>query len=90
VIRAVLFDVDGTLYRQGPLRRRMALELAALPWDARSLRGAVAVWRRIACFRRVREELRALGHATESLADLQFTEPALRLGEDPEAVRSTV
>jgi phosphoglycolate phosphatase-like HAD superfamily hydrolase len=30
-IRAVLFDLDGTLYRQAPLRALMALELFALP-----------------------------------------------------------
>ena len=30
-IRAVLFDLDGTLYRQKPLRRLMALELMTLP-----------------------------------------------------------
>lgn len=90
MIRAVLFDVDGTLYRQGPLRLRMALELAVLPWTARSLRAARAVWRRVACFRRVREELRALGRPTEPLATLQYEEPARRLGDDPAAVRATI
>jgi FMN phosphatase YigB (HAD superfamily) len=28
-LEAIVFDVDGTLYRQGPVRRRMALRLAA-------------------------------------------------------------
>ena len=37
-IRAVLFDVDGTLYRQRPLRLLMAAELCALAF--RHPRGA--------------------------------------------------
>ena len=32
-LRAVLFDLDGTLYRQTRLRLLMALELATLPLD---------------------------------------------------------
>jgi hypothetical protein len=30
-IRGVVFDLDGTLYRQRPVRVCMAVELAALP-----------------------------------------------------------
>jgi phosphoglycolate phosphatase/putative hydrolase of the HAD superfamily len=33
-IRAVLFDLDGTLYRQPPMRLLMALELSSLPLSA--------------------------------------------------------
>ena len=29
VVKAVIFDVDGTLYRQRPLRRAMAVRLVA-------------------------------------------------------------
>ena len=51
-VRAVLFDVDGTLYHQGPLRLCMALELAALPLrvlpaSARRTWGAIRAFRRV-------------------------------------------
>jgi HAD superfamily hydrolase (TIGR01549 family) len=55
--RAVLFDLDGTLYRQGPLRALMALELATLP-----LGGPAKAARRfqaIQAYRRAQEALRA-------------------------------
>ena len=86
---AVLFDLDGTLYRQGPLRRRMLGELARSPLRV----GPRATWRvvrRLRVFRRVREELRELGRPAEPLVELQYRVPAERLGEAPEAVRGTV
>jgi HAD superfamily hydrolase (TIGR01549 family) len=57
--RAVLFDLDGTLYRQGPLRALMALELATLPLGgpARAARRL----RAIQAYRRAQERLRAEG-----------------------------
>jgi len=58
-VRAVLFDVDGTLYRQGPVRARMALELLLAPIALRSLGRARRAWRAIGAFRRAQEELRA-------------------------------
>ena len=57
-VRAVLFDVDGTLYRQRPLRLRMAAELGALALT-RPLR-APSVWRTLSAYRRAQEGLR--GH----------------------------
>jgi FMN phosphatase YigB (HAD superfamily) len=55
-IRAVLFDVDGTLYRQRPLRLLMAAELGALAF--RHPRGAPAVWRTLSAYRKAQESLR--------------------------------
>jgi len=82
---AVVFDVDGTLYEQSPLRRKMAVELLAYcalrPWQAGLLR-------RLQTFRRQRE---ALGE--EEAADvrrLQYERPAVALGLDPEALRREV
>src|SRR5437868_5606615 len=57
-IRAVLFDVDGTLYRQRPLRLLMAAELGALALR-RPFR-APSVWRAISAYRQAQEALR--GH----------------------------
>jgi HAD superfamily hydrolase (TIGR01549 family) len=85
----VLFDVDGTLYHQGPLRLCMALELAALP-----LRGSQAsarrTWGAIRSFRRVREELRDLGVAEAPLSRLQFQCAAERAGMEVEEVEAAV
>ncbi len=87
-VNAVLWDLDGTLYHQAPLRRRMLMELAWTPLT-RGL-GARRILRRLRSFRRVREELRERGRPEESLERLQYAEPARRIGEDPEAVEATV
>lgn len=55
--RAVLFDVDGTLYRQRPLRVLMALELATLPLT--SPRAAVRQMVALRAFRAAQEDLRS-------------------------------
>ncbi len=48
--RAIVFDVDGTLYAAGPLRRRMALSLirayAGNPWRLWQAARALQAWRR--------------------------------------------
>lgn len=83
--RALLFDVDGTLYRQPPLRLRMAAELLASP-----LRGPVAALRAargVAVFRRTREALRG---ERGGLERLQYTRAAERAGVDAEALETWV
>lgn len=56
--RAVLLDVDGTLYYQERLRLLMALELSLLPLTRLSYRTASQTWRVLRIFRNVREQLR--------------------------------
>jgi phosphoglycolate phosphatase-like HAD superfamily hydrolase len=77
-VRGVLFDVDGTLYDQRRLRLLMAADLARFALVKGT--GALEVWRAILCFRRTREELRALGRPPGSLAELQYAEAARRVG----------
>jgi HAD superfamily hydrolase (TIGR01549 family) len=89
-IRAALFDVDGTLYRQAPVRACMAAEMAL--WFGASgrplaLRRHAAV---LLAFRAVREELRRLGRPAAPLADLQFEETARRTGCPAHEVREMV
>ncbi len=75
--RALLFDLDGTLYRQAPLRLRMAVELLVSP-----LRGPLAALRAargVAVFRRTREELRG---EEGDLERLQYARAAERVGVD--------
>ncbi len=79
-VRAVLFDLDGTLYHHSPLRLLMALELCALPVMLGSITQARAVLLAIKRFRSKREELRALGHPLESLDELQYRHAALDVG----------
>ena len=67
-IQAVLFDLDGTLYRQRPLRLRMMAALAMAPLQLGSLREARTTWRAIRSFRSVRESLRELGDSCATLA----------------------
>lgn len=89
-LRAVLLDLDGTLYHQPPLRWRMLRELLLLPITTLAPLESTRVWRRIKTYRHVREELRELGRPEESLDELQYEEPARRLGEPVELVRATV
>jgi len=67
-IRAVLFDLDGTLYRQGPVRTLMALELLTLP-----LYGPVSAparWRALRAFRGAQEQLRERPATDQASAQL--------------------
>ncbi len=83
--RAVVFDVDGTLYDQRRLRRRMVMELVghclAHPRD-------LGLPRRLQVFRRERERL-ADGEA-EGIAMEQYLRPAAHLGVPPDALEREV
>lgn len=82
---AVIFDVDGTLYEQAPLRRRMAAELLLhllrRPWRAGLLR-------RLQTFRRERERISE--RELEAAGRLQYELAAARLGIAPERLRAEV
>lgn len=71
-VQAVLFDVDGTLYLQQPLRACMALELALLPVGLGSMAEAKRAWAFLRAFRRAQEELRALASSDEPPARRQL------------------
>lgn len=80
MIRAVLFDVDGTLYHQAPLRALMAAELLGTSWFTTAPWRVPRLLRVLSAFRHAREELRDLGRPDEPLAALQFTRPAEQQG----------
>lgn len=86
--RAVLWDLDGTLYHQKPLRWRMLLELGLSP--LREGLGARRTLKRLSAFRKVREDLREWGKPEASLDRAQYEEPAKQLGDDAAAVERTV
>jgi len=83
-VRLVVFDVDGTLYRQRPLRLRMARDLALHALSRLDLR-TLAVLRR---FRHLREQL---GEArVEGFAERLVAETAAGSGRTPDEVRAIV
>jgi HAD superfamily hydrolase (TIGR01549 family) len=89
-VRAVLLDIDGTLYHQSTLRCLMALELCTLPLAMMSCKSAYTAWRILGYFRRVREELRGLYEPESCLATLQYVEAAKQAGENPMTMEGVV
>lgn len=89
-IRAVLLDVDGTLYYQQRLRALMALELGLLPVEQKSCKAAYHTWRAIGIFRRAREELRRLEAGDRCLDVLQYSTAAQQAGWETEAMERLV
>ena len=90
MIKAVLFDLDGTLYRQSRLRLMMAGELAVAPWFQHAPWRVSRVWRMLQAFRHVREELRALGRPDDPLERLQYSVAAERAGVGTGEMESVV
>src|SRR4030095_2615234 len=76
-VRAVLFDLDGTLYHQKRMRTLMALELATSVLR-RPLQAPVN-WRVLSEFRKAQEELRG-AETTRSAGITQLELTARRTG----------
>lgn len=89
-VRAVLFDLDGTLYYQLPLRILMGLELTTLPAYLGSMEKTRSVLKTIKKFRPMREELRHLGNPSEVLDELQYHQAAVAVGVEPTEVKRIV
>jgi HAD superfamily hydrolase (TIGR01549 family) len=82
----VLFDVDGTMYRQEPLRRLMALQLLA--WVLRAPIAAPRRIRALGVYRRAHESLRRTGRQDVAAAQIAAAAVATRLSSD--SVRALV
>lgn len=86
--RGVLFDVDGTLYHQGPLRLLMACRLlAAHVYRPHRLPRTLRI---IRAYRRAQEELRAASLPVEDCGAEQIARAASRAGEPQEKVAAVV
>ena len=72
-VRGVLFDVDGTLYHQQPLRAFMAAELAAAPFILGSVVRARTLARVLRAYRCAQEQLREAPANEHSIASLQIS-----------------
>ncbi|HYN08804.1 MAG TPA: HAD family hydrolase [Vicinamibacterales bacterium] len=86
-IRAVLFDLDGTLYRQMPMRSLMAIELLTLPLSG--VAKAPQRWRALRTYRKTQEQLRSTD-ARGSAAQAQLAAAARRTGLPVEEVEKLV
>lgn len=88
--KALLFDLDGTLYPKLGLRLKMLAELALEPLVGGGLGEAWNTWRGVRGFRRVREGLRNLGDDLPDLAKAQYRLAAESLGLDAEHLQALV
>jgi HAD superfamily hydrolase (TIGR01549 family) len=86
-IRAVVFDVDGTLYRQGPVRRTMVVRLARAHW--RQPRSGLRVTRTLSAYRRAQESLRSTPYDGD-LAAAQVQLAAQQSGVDATTVHACI
>jgi HAD superfamily hydrolase (TIGR01509 family) len=85
-LKAVIFDVDGTMYRQVPLRRAMLLRLVRT-----HLAHPVKGWRTIrtlSAYRRAQEDLR--GEMSGDMAEAQIRITCERTGSDRASVMDCV
>jgi FMN phosphatase YigB (HAD superfamily) len=86
--KAIVFDVDGTLYDQRPLRRAMAARLIR-----HATRAPLRNWRTILvlrAYRAIHEQLRHSGPGTADLATVQIERVARHTGVNTEVVREIV
>jgi len=88
-LQAILTDVDGTLYDQRPVRRRMLIALLRA-----HLTRPLQAWKTIRClraFRSAQERTRIAAFDTNlPHPDLQFTQAQQATGYSPDFVRETV
>jgi HAD superfamily hydrolase (TIGR01549 family) len=77
-IQALLFDLDGTLYRQRPLRALMALDLLTLA--VKRPMTAPRCWRGLRAYRRAQETLRARPTTTACTSRDQIALASVRSG----------
>jgi len=88
-IRAVLFDLDGTLYSPVPLRIAMASEMAVVS-GLRAFSGGLGVPRIVSTFRATRERLRDELDGAPPIVERQYSAAAEDLGLSTEIVEQTV
>jgi putative hydrolase of the HAD superfamily len=88
-IRAVLFDLDGTLYAQLPLRIAMSLEMA-IASAGTVLSGGMRIPRVIATFRATREQLRDEPDSGPPIVTRQYAVAAERLHRSTDEVERIV
>src|SRR5262245_14144973 len=86
-VKAIVFDMDGTLYRQGPLRRAMALRLV-FAHLVRPVHG-YRTFRVLSAYRKAQEHMRD-GTISENLAEAQIRLASERTQVEPSFVLECV
>lgn len=89
-VKAVLFDVDGTLYHQTPLRAAMFAELSTIGCLPRGPLSPSRLWRLLSAFRRIREELRDVNPGTIDLESEQYRRAAAAAAVSEAQARAAV
>jgi FMN phosphatase YigB (HAD superfamily) len=89
-VRAVLFDVDGTLYDQTLLRAAMVAELSTIGCLPRGPLSPSRLWRLLSAFRRIREELRDVNPGSVDLESEQYRRAAEAAGVSEAQARAAV
>jgi FMN phosphatase YigB (HAD superfamily) len=89
-VRGVLFDVDGTLYHQQPLRAFMAAELATALFRLGSVARARTLATVLQGYRRTQEKLREAPANGQSVASLQISLTAELTGVGQAEVETAV
>ncbi len=87
-LKALIFDVDGTLYQQKPVQRAMLKMLLAAALR-NPMQGARTL-KILASFRKSQEHIRHQSIETEDLALAQLQHAALTSGYDAESVKKCV
>ena len=89
-LKAVLFDLDGTMYHQTPLRAAMLAELGTIGCVPRGSLSPRRLWRLLSVFRRIREELRHVHPNTVDLESEQYRRAAGAVGMSEAQARAAV
>jgi len=87
-LRCILFDVDGTLYRQNPVRFRMMLDLVLQV--ILNPKVGFQTLQTIRMFRKDRENLRRAVPSDEPLSMLQYVQTASRMNMPANLTRAIV
>lgn len=87
-LKALIFDVDGTLYEQGPVRRAMLFRL--LRAHLTSPRQGWLTLEALQAYRNAQEMLRATSHESEDIANTQLLLAAKQVGVRVEVISSFV
>jgi phosphoglycolate phosphatase/putative hydrolase of the HAD superfamily len=87
-LKALIFDVDGTLYEQGPVRRAMLFRLVRA--HLTSPRQGWLTFEALQAYRNAQEMLRTTGHKSDDIASTQLLLAAEQVGARVEIISSFV
>lgn len=87
-LKALIFDVDGTLYEQAPVRRAMLSRLVRTHLTS-PVQG-LFIFRALQAYRNAQEVLRTTGHESDDIASAQLLLAAKQVGAHVDIISSSV